>query len=81
MQATSRSKLIVLEQMVRPSIASSCYPPPAAVVDQALERLQAIPGLQVVSSEPYAEGMRLVVSTSSGRQLSAELRAAGFSVR
>lgn len=56
-------------------------PPPAAVVDQALDRLQAIPGLQVVSSEPYAEGMRLVVSTSSGRQLSAELRAAGFSVR
>lgn len=56
-------------------------PPPAAIVDQALERLRAIPGLQVVSSEPYAEGMRLVVSSSSGRQLSSELRAAGFSVR
>lgn len=56
-------------------------PPPAAIVDQALARLQAIPGLQVLSSEPYAEGLRLVVSNSSGGQLPAQLRAAGFSVR
>jgi hypothetical protein len=56
-------------------------PPPAVIVDQALARLQAIPGLQVLSSEPYAEGLRLVVSNSSGGQLPAQLRAAGFSVR
>lgn len=56
-------------------------PPPAAIVDQALERLQAVQGIQVLSSEPYAEGLRLVVSSTAGRQLSAELRAAGFSVR
>ncbi len=56
-------------------------PPPAAIVDQALERLQAIQGLLVLSSEPYAEGLRLVVSSSSGKQLADDLRAAGFSVR
>ncbi|AOG03467.1 hypothetical protein [Bosea sp. RAC05] len=55
-------------------------PAPGGTAEDARSTLEQLPGLVTLSAEPYAEGLRLVVSKAQGR-IEAELRALGFSVR
>lgn len=55
-------------------------PPPGGVAEEAKLILERMSGLQIISEEPYAEGLRLIVSRRAG-QFEQELRTLGFSVR
>jgi len=56
------------------------HPPAGGSIQNARAKLESSTHLHIVTAEPYADGLRLVVDTGAG-DIEPELRTLGFSVR